>query len=112
MHNVFNEGLEGDRKEGLLRRLKNLEDVNKKQLEKQLKTIKNDSYNEIIVKRLKFINRLGPDAIEILDEIKEQDKEIDYTKLVCTHRNGKVYGFNIFRRLGVLLEVFILVIFG
>ena len=33
------------KKEGLLKTLKNVEDKNKKQLEKQLKPIENDIYN-------------------------------------------------------------------
>ena len=33
-------------------------------------------------------------------KLKELDKNIDYTKLVCVHTNKKIFGFNIFRRLG------------
>ena len=33
------------------------------------------------------------------DKIKKIDKEIDYTKLVCVHTNGKIFCFNIFGRL-------------
>lgn len=36
----------------------------------------------------------------MLHEIKEQDKRIDSTRLVCAHTNGKIYDFKMFRRLG------------
>ena len=35
-----------------------------------------------------------------LNEIKEIDNKTDYAKLVCVHTNGKIFDFNIFRRLG------------
>ena len=43
----------------------------------------------------------GNIAKKTLDEIKELDKRIDYTKLVCVHTNGKIFH----------LEAFILVIY-
>ena len=40
---VFNKGLKGsDKKEGLLKKLKNVEDINKKELEKKLESNKKD----------------------------------------------------------------------
>ena len=84
-----------------MKTLKNVENINKKQLEKQLKHIENDinNANTKTFKKLRFLNRLGTGAKEKLDEIKEIDKEIDYTKLACVHTNGKVFDFNIFSRL-------------
>ena len=32
-------------------------------------------------------------------EIKELEKKIDYTKLICVHTNGKIFNFEIFIRL-------------
>ena len=99
---AFNKELDKKlKKERLLKTLKNVEDINKKQLEKQLKHIENDinNVNTKTFKKLTFLNRLGPGAKEKLDEIKEIDKEIDYTKLVCVHKNRKVFDFNIFSRL-------------
>ena len=32
-------------------------------------------------------------------EIKELEKKIDYTKLICVHTNGKIFNFKIFIRL-------------
>ena len=71
-------------------------------MKKQLKPIENDiSYaNAKAFEKLGFLNRLDTGAIERLNEIKELDKEIGYTKLVCVHTNGKVFDFNIFKRLG------------
>ena len=37
---------------------------------------------------------------ETLDEMKEIDKKVSYTKLVCMHTNGKIFDFNTFTRLG------------
>ena len=43
MGKVFNKGLKGsDKKEGLLKKLKNVEDINKKELEKKLESNKKD----------------------------------------------------------------------
>ena len=35
-----------------------------------------------------------------LDRIKELDKQINYTKPVCVHTNGKIFDLSIFRRQG------------
>ena len=73
-----------------MKRLKHVEDINKKQLEKQLKPFENtiDNANRKAFKKLKF---LIYKAKEALDDIKELDKKIDYTKLVCMHANGKIF---------------------
>ena len=72
-------------------------------MEKQLRPIENEvkNTNTKPFEKLGFLNSLGSDARESLDKIKKIDKEIDYTKLVCVHTNGKVLNFNIFGRLGV-----------
>ena len=50
---VFNKGLKGsDKKEGLLKKLKNVEDINKKELEKKLESDKKD-VNDANVKAFK-----------------------------------------------------------
>ena len=50
---VFNKGLKGsDKKEGLLKKLKNVEDINKKELEKKLESNKKD-VNDANVKAFK-----------------------------------------------------------
>ena len=95
---VFNKGFkkEKDRKEGILKTLKNIEDNN------ELKKIKNglDNVKENSFKRLNFINKLGLDSRKNFHKIKKLDKKIDYAKLICVHTNGMICDFNIFRRLG------------
>ena len=48
------------KKEGLLKTLKNVEDKNKKQLEKQLKPIENDIYNakKKAFKKIRYLNKI------------------------------------------------------
>ena len=60
------------KKEGLLERLKNTDDINKKQLEKKLEPIKNNinDANVNTFKKLRFLNRFSPEAKGVLGEIK------------------------------------------
>ena len=58
---VFNEGLNGkDKKEEILKRLKNIESKNEKQSKMQLETIKNDLEiaNKKAFQKLMFLNQL------------------------------------------------------
>ena len=89
-----------------MKKLKNVEDINKKQLEKQLKPIKNgtESVNKNSFKKLRFLNKLGTITKETLDEVNEIDKQFNYTKLVSVHTNGKVFEFGILRRQGNLIR--------
>ena len=81
-----------------MERLKNTESKNEEQLNNQLKLVKNGSaYNESL-SELKFFKKKGQDAKEKYNEIKEINNEIDYSKLVGVHTNGKIYDFTIFRR--------------
>ena len=62
---VFNKWLEKeDKKERLLKRLNNVEDINKKHLEKQLKPIENeiDIANKKAFKKLRVLNGLNFEA--------------------------------------------------
>ena len=62
---VFNKWLEKeDKKERLLKRLNNVEDINKKHLEKQLKPIENeiDIANKKAFKKLRVLNGLNLEA--------------------------------------------------
>ena len=53
---------------------------------------------------MRFLDKLGLQAKKEqkkkLDEIKELDTLIHYTKLACVHENGKIFYFNIWKRLG------------
>ena len=74
---VFNKGLsEDDKKERLLKRLKNIEDKNEKPLE-----VKNKA-NENIKEVTYFVNQpLRFEAKELINEIKAIQKDVDYRKL-------------------------------
>ena len=98
----FDKGLnEKDKKEGLLKRLKNIGNKNEKQLNNQLKLVENDSGNKKPFKRLKFLE-ISQDAKETLAKLKDINDEIDYRKLVCVRTNERVYDFHIFRKLADL----------
>ena len=48
------------------------------------------------VKNISFRNKLNSDAKKVYDEIKEQSKKIDYTRLVCIGSGKHLYNFTIF----------------
>ena len=95
---VFNKGLdESDKKEGLLKRLKNIEGKNEQQLdaikdhgEKQLDAIKNYGAK----KELEFSDEKNQRAIELINKIKKAGKKVDYKKLLCVNSSGRLYDFN------------------
>ena len=98
---VFNKGLsEDDKKEGLLKRLKNIEGKNEVQLqaikdqgEKQLRENINKSN---MLKVIDEIRRKNADANKILLDIKKIDETLDDAELVCTKTDGTKYDFNRF----------------
>ena len=77
------------KKEGPFKRVKNIEGKNeelkaiKDQGEKQLQILTSKTDKEIDFKNVSFKNELNPESIKSYNEIKEQNKKIDYTKLVC-----------------------------
>ena len=84
MNKFFNKGLkEEDKEEGLLKRIKNIEDKN----EKQLKIIgnKNDIRSRIDL----FDEDLTSGAITLIKEIKSIGQNVDYNKLSFTGGNKK-----------------------
>ena len=91
-----------------MKRLKSIENkneeqqLNKQQLNNQLNLVKNDSVDKESLNKLKFLSKKDQDPKEKYNEIKEINNEIDYSKLVCVHTNGKIYDFTIFRRLADL----------
>ena len=98
MGKVFNKRLETeDKKEGLLKRIKNTEDTIKDQIKSQLKPTENDINNAIRLpfQKLRILCKLSLEANEILNKIQELSSETDYTKLICVHTNGKIFDFNI-----------------
>ena len=87
---IFNKGLsEEDKKEGLLKRLKNIEDKNK---------VKNKVENKDIKEVTDFVDQpLSFEAKELLEEIKTIQKNVDYRKLKIKGGNMKDYDFSDYR---------------
>ena len=75
---IFNKGLkEENKKEGLLKRLKNIEDKN----EEQLKAIKNKA-SENIKEVADFVKEsLSLEAKQLIEEVRVRQKDVDYRKL-------------------------------
>ena len=80
----FNKGLKEDKKEGLLKRLKNIED----KCEEQVKAIKNKAEDKVTY----FVEEpLGLEANALIEEIKIIQKDNDYTKFNITDDNNVTY---------------------
>ena len=93
---------EDDKKEGLLKRLKNIEGKNEVQLqaikdqgEVQLREIK-DINKSNTLKVIGEIGKKNANANKILLGIKEIDETLDNAELVCTKTDGTKYDFNHF----------------
>ena len=93
MGKIFNKGLiEEGKKEGLLKRLKNIEDKNKE----KLKAIKNKTDN--IKEVTDFVNEsLSLQAKWLTEEIKIIQKDVDYRKLKITGGNETTYAFSAYK---------------
>ena len=86
MGKIFNKGLkEVDKKVGLLKRLKNIEEKNKE----WLKAINNKTEN---IKEVK--EPLSLEAKELIEEIKIIQKDADYSKSKITGSNVTAYDFS------------------
>ena len=96
---TFNEGLsEDDKKEGLFKRLKNLEDKN----EKQLKAIENKNEKQLdtnlkSLKSISYFSQLSTKAKELFEKIKKEKNDIDPEKFVCVKTDGTIFNFNKFK---------------
>ena len=103
LNKFLNKGLEEeDKKEGLLKRLKNTED---KKVE-QLKGIKNKT--EDIKEFTYFVEE--PPSLEtnaLIEEFKIIQKDVDYKKLKITGDKNVTYNFSDFKALKSYLERFI-----
>ena len=87
---LFNKGFEEqDKEEGLLKRLKNIED----KIEQQLKIIKNKTEN---IKEITDFARetLSPKAMALVEKIKIIQKNVDYRKLKIMGGNKVTYDFS------------------
>ena len=91
MGKIFNKGLDKDedKKEWLLKRLKNIEDKN----EQLLKTTKNKTEN---IKEItdSFKEPLSSEAKALIEEIRTIQKNVDYKKLKIRGGNNVTYDFS------------------
>ena len=90
MGKVFNKGLsEDDKKERILKGLKSIEDENK---------VKNKIKSKDIKEVTDFVNQpLSFEAIELINEIKNIQKNVDYRKLKIIGGGRKEYDFSDYR---------------
>ena len=73
-----------DKKEGLLKRLKDIEDNGKKQLLKGSK----------LLKTIDYFSKLSPKAKELYEEIKKEKNDIDSEKFVFVKTDWTIFNFN------------------
>ena len=86
---IFNKGLDkDDQKEGLFKRLKNIEDKSENQSEKQLDAIKNMNISSKPLMEIFFFSTLSDEAKKLMNEIKIIDDWLDNAQLVCTKTDG------------------------
>ena len=90
--NIFNKGLsEEDKKEGLLKKLKNIEDKNE-----QLLKIKNKTEN--IKEITDFVEKpLSLEAKTLIEEIRAIKNDVDYKKLIIRGSNNVTYDFSSYK---------------
>ena len=91
-----------DKKEGLFKRLKNIEGKNEVQLQaitdqgkKQFKELKNINKSNTL-KAIGEISKQNDEANRLLSEFKKIDETFDNAELVCTKTDGTKYYFNRF----------------
>ena len=89
---------EDDKKEGLFKRLKNIEDKN----EKQLKAIKYHGKKQLdtdskSLKSIGYFSQLSTKAKELIEKNKKEKNDIDSEKFVCVKTDGTIFNFNKFK---------------
>ena len=100
---VFNKGLDSSEKqEGLLKRLKNIEDKTNNQLQAN----EDQKYNQSVLKPIGYTirNQLPEKAIKAFNDLVDKEKTINYTRLHYKGCNNNEYDFTIFSSLGELLK--------
>ena len=102
---IFNKGLsEEDKKEGLLKKLKNIEGKNEEQLKaiedqgkKLLEEIKNINVGSKPLKAISFFSTISEEAKKLIERIKIIDDWLETAQLICTKTDGKTkYNFSKF----------------
>ena len=102
---IFNKGLsEEDKKEGLFKRIKNIEGKNEEQLKsiedqgkRQLEEIKNINVGSKPLKTISFFSTISREAKELMNKIKVIDDWLETAQLTSTKTDGKTnYEFSKF----------------
>ena len=91
---IFNKGLsKDDQKEGLFKKLKNIEDKN----EKELKAIEDKKQLDTNLKSISYFSQLSPMTKELLEKITQKRNDIDPEKIICVKTNAIIFNFNKFK---------------
>ena len=93
-----------DQIEGLFKRLKDIREMNEKQIEvikgqgeKQLDRLKNIADSKSL-KTISYFGQLGPEAKELFERIKKENNDTDPEKLVCAKADNRTaFNFNVFK---------------
>ena len=97
---IFNKGLDkDDKKEGLFKRLKNIENAQKNLIKNDDKDDKDKETNNIDTKPanvFNYLKSLTPEANDLMIEIKDVDDDIDNGKLLFIGSNKEKFNFNTF----------------
>ena len=89
MGKLFTKGLDkSDQKEGLLKRLKNIEDKNQELLKAKNKTENIKEVSNFVDEPLSF------EARDLIEEIRAIQKDVDYKKLKLSGGNNTDYDFS------------------
>ena len=92
--------MKDDQREGLFKRLKNIEDKNEDQGIKQLEAIKSINMGSKPLKTISFFRTISEEAKKLMVNNKQIDDWLDTAQLVCTKTDGKTkYDFNKFTSL-------------
>ena len=92
---MFNKGLsKDDQKEGLFKRLKNIENKN----EKQLKSIEDKNENQFdtnskSLKSISYFSQLTTKAKELFEKLQKKENDIDSEKCVCVKTDETIFNF-------------------
>ena len=98
MGKIFNKGLrEDDRKEGLFKRIRNIEKAKKNE--------QNIGLIPLIASN--YLQSLSQEANDLMDEIEDANSDNDYNKLFFTDSSKEKFNFNVFSTpLHFLLDIF------
>ena len=99
MGKTYNKGLnEDDKKEGLFKRPKNIEDKNEKQLKAiEDKNEKQLDKNSKSIKSISYFSQLSTKAKGLFEKTKKEKNDIDSDKFVCVKTDGTIFNFNKFK---------------